>query len=158
MMPSNTPAIPEGMHTITPHIVLRNAAQAIDFYKKAFGAEELGRSLTPDGKIMHAMIRIGDSLLMMNDEFPNMGCSSAETLGGTNVTLHIQTEDVDSLFDRAVKAGAKATMPVADQFWGDRYGQVVDPFGQRWSLATRVEQLTPDEVEARAKAFFAKAG
>lgn len=157
-MPSNTPAIPEGMHTITPHIVLRNAAQAIDFYKKAFGAEELGRSLTPDGKIMHAMIRIGDSLLMMNDEFPNMGCSSAETLGGTNVTLHIQTEDVDSLFDRAVKAGAKATMPVADQFWGDRYGQVVDPFGQRWSLATRVEQLTPDEVEARAKAFFAKAG
>jgi PhnB protein len=158
MMPSKTPAIPEGMHTITPHIVLRNAAQAIDFYKKAFGAEELGRSLTPDGKIMHAMIRIGDSLLMMNDEFPNMGCSSAETLGGTNITLHIQTEDVDSLFDRAVKAGAKATMPVADQFWGDRYGQVTDPFGQRWSLATRVEQLTPEEVEERAKAFFAKAG
>jgi PhnB protein len=158
MMPSKTPAIPEGMHTITPHITLRNAAPAIDFYKKAFGAEELGRSLTPDGKVMHAMIRIGDSLLMMNDEFPNMGSSSAETLGGTNITLHIQTEDVDSLFDRAVKAGAKATMPVADQFWGDRYGQVVDPFGQRWSLATRVEQLTPEEVEARAKAFFAKAG
>jgi uncharacterized glyoxalase superfamily protein PhnB len=146
------------MHTLTPHIVLSDATQAIDFYKKAFGAEELGRSLTPDGKIMHAMIRIGDSLLMMNDEFPNMGCSSAETLGGTNITLHIQTEDVDSLFDRAVKAGAKATMPVADQFWGDRYGQVVDPFGQRWSLATRVEQLTSEEVEARAKAFFAKAG
>ena len=146
------------MHTITPHITLRNAAQAIDFYKQAFAAEELGRSLTPDGKIMHAAIRIGDSLIMMNDEFPNMGCSSAETLGGTNITLHIQTEDVDSLFDRAVKAGAKATMPVADQFWGDRYGQVVDPFGQRWSLATRVEQLTPAEVEARAKAFFAKAG
>jgi PhnB protein len=157
-MPSKTPAIPEGMHTITPHITLRNAAQAIDFYKRAFGAEELGRSLTPDGKIMHAMIRIGNSLLMMNDEFPNMGCSSAETLGGTNVTLHIQTEDVDSLFERAVKAGAKATMPVADQFWGDRYGQVTDPFGQRWSLATRVEQLSPEEVEARAKAFFAKAG
>jgi PhnB protein len=157
-MSSKTPAIPEGMHTITPHITLRNAAQAIDFYKRAFGAEELGRSLTPDGKIMHAMIRIGDSLLMMNDEFPNMGSSSPETLGGTNITLHIQTEDVDSLFDRAVKAGAKATMPVADQFWGDRYGQVVDPFGQRWSLATRVEQLTPEEIEARAKAFFAKAG
>ena len=157
-MPSKTPAIPEGFHTITPHITLRNAAQAIDFYKNAFGAEELGRSLTPDGKIMHAAIRIGDSLIMMNDEFPNMGCSSAETLGGTNITLHIQTEDVDSLFDRAVKAGAKATMPVANQFWGDRYGQVVDPFGQRWSLATRVEQLTPEEVEARAKAFFAKAG
>jgi PhnB protein len=157
-MPSKTPAIPEGMHTITPHITLRNAAQAIDFYKRAFGAEELGRSLTPDGKIMHAAIRVGDSLIMMNDEFPNMNCSSAETLGGTNITLHIQTEDVDSLFDRAVKAGAKATMPVADQFWGDRYGQVVDPFGQRWSLATRVEQLTPAEVEERAKAFFAKAG
>lgn len=157
-MPSKTPAIPEGMHTITPHIVLRDAAQAIDFYKRAFGAEELGRSLTPDGKIMHAMIRIGDSLIMMNDEFPNMGATSAETLGGTNITLHLQTEDVDSLFDRAVKAGAKVTMPVADQFWGDRYGQVVDPFGQRWSLATRVEQLTPDEVEARAKAFFAKTG
>lgn len=157
-MPSKTPAIPEGMHTITPHITLRNAAQAIDFYKRAFGAEELGRSLTPDGKIMHAAIRIGDSLIMMNDEFPNMGSSSAETLGGTSITLHIQTEDVDSLFDRAVKAGAKATMPVADQFWGDRYGQVVDPFGQRWSLATRVEQLTPEEVETRAKAFFAKAG
>jgi uncharacterized glyoxalase superfamily protein PhnB len=87
-----------------------------------------------------------------------MGCASSETLGGTNITLHIQTEDVDSLFDRAVKAGAKATMPVANQFWGDRYGQVVDPFGQRWSLATRVEQLTPEEVESRAKAFFAKAG
>ena len=157
-MPSKTPAIPEGMHTITPHIVLRDAAQAIDFYKRAFGAEELGRSVTPDGKIMHAMIRIGDSLLMMNDEFPNMGCNSAETLGGTNITLHIQTEDVDTLFDRAVKAGAKATMPVTDQFWGDRYGQVTDPFGQRWSLATRVEQLTSEEVEARAKAFFAKAG
>ncbi|HJS99142.1 MAG TPA: VOC family protein [Terriglobales bacterium] len=157
-MPAKTPAIPEGMHTITPHIVLRNAAQAIDFYKTAFGAEELGRNLTPDGKVMHAMIRIGDSLLMMNDEFPNMGCSSAETLGGTNITLHIQTEDVDSLFDRAVKAGAKVTMPVADQFWGDRYGQVTDPFGQRWSLATRVEQLTPEQVEERAKASFAKAG
>jgi uncharacterized glyoxalase superfamily protein PhnB len=137
---------------------LRNAAQAIDFYKQAFGAEELGRSLTPDGKIMHATIRIGDSLLMMNDEFPNMGCPSAETLGGSNITLHIQTEDVDSLFNRAIKAGAKATMPLADQFWGDRYGQVVDPFGQRWSMATRVEQLTAEEVEARAKAFFAKAG
>lgn len=157
-MPAKTPAIPEGMHTITPHITLRNAAQAIDFYKNAFGAQEIGRSLTPDGKIMHAAIRIGDSLIMMNDEFPNMGCSSAETLGGTNITLHIQTEDVDSLFDRAVKAGAKATMPVANQFWGDRYGQVVDPFGQRWSLATRVEELTHEQMEARAKEFFAKAG
>jgi len=157
-MPSKTPAIPEGMHTITPHIALRNAAQAIEFYKKAFGAEELGRSLTPDGKIMHAAIRIGDSLIMMNDEFPNMGSSSAEALGGTNVTLHIQTEDVDSLFDRAVKAGAKPTMPLANQFWGDRYGQVVDPFGQRWSVATRVEQLTPQEIEARAREVFAKAG
>jgi uncharacterized glyoxalase superfamily protein PhnB len=157
-MPSKTPDIPEGFHTITPHITLRNCAQAIDFYKNAFGAEELGRSLTPDGKIMHAAIRIGNSLMMMNDEFPGMGRSSAETLGGTNITLHIQTEDVDRLFDRAVKAGAKPTMPVADQFWGDRYGQVVDPFGQSWSLATRVEQLTPEEVEARAKAFFAKAG
>jgi uncharacterized glyoxalase superfamily protein PhnB len=157
-MPSKTPAIPEGFHSLTPHITLRNAAQAIDFYKQAFGAEELGRSLTPDGKIMHATIRIGDSLLMMNDEFPNMGCPSAETLGGSNITLHIQTEDVDSLFNRAIKAGAKATMPLADQFWGDRYGQVVDPFGQRWSMATRVEQLTAEEVEARAKAFFAKAG
>ena len=157
-MPSKTPAIPEGMHTITPHITLRNAAQAIEFYKKAFGAEEIGRSLTPDGKIMHAAIRIGDSLIMMNDEFPNMGSSSAEALGGTNVTLHIQTEDVDSLFDRAVKAGAKPTMPLANQFWGDRYGQVVDPFGQRWSVATRVEQLTPQEIEARAREVFAKAG
>lgn len=157
-MPSKTSAIPEGMHTLTPHITLRNAAQAIEFYKQAFGAQELGRSLTPDGKVMHAAIRIGDSMIMMNDEFPNMGCNSAETLGGTNITLHIQTEDVDSLFDRAVKAGAKVTMPVSDQFWGDRYGQVVDPFGQRWSLATRVEQLTPAEVEERAKAFFAKAG
>jgi len=157
-MPSKTPAIPEGMHTITPHITLRNAAQAIEFYKKAFGAEELGRSLTPDGKIMHAAVRIGDSLIMMNDEFPNMGSSSAEALGGTNVTLHIQTEDVDSLFDRAVKAGAKPTMPLANQFWGDRYGQVVDPFGQRWSVATRVEQLTPQEIEARAREVFAKAG
>ena len=157
-MPSKVPAIPEGFHTLTAHLTIRNAGQAIDFYKKAFGAQELGRSLTPDGKVMHATIRIGDSLLMMNDEFPNMGCPSAETLGGSNVTLHIQTEDVDSLFEQAVKAGAKPTMPLADQFWGDRYGQVVDPFGQRWSLATRVEQLTAEEVEERAKAFFAKAG
>ena len=157
-MPSKTPAIPEGFHSVTPHITLRDAAQAIDFYKQAFGAKELGRILTPDGKVMHAAIRIGDSLIMMNDEFPGMGCASSETLGGTNITLHIQTEAVDSLFDRAVQAGAKATMQVANQFWGDRYGQVVDPFGQRWSLATRVEQLTPEEVESRAKAFFAKAG
>ena len=153
-MPAKTPAIPEGMHTITPHIVLRNAAQAIDFYKTAFGAEELGRSLTPDGKVMHAMIRIGDSLLMMNDEFPNMGCSSAETLGGTNITLHIQTEDVDSLFDRAVKAGAKVTMPVADQFWGDRYGQITDPFGLTWSIGAQVKKLSDDDIQQAAKAHF----
>ena len=147
--------VPEGVHTITPHLTVKNAAKAIDFYKQVFGAEEVSRNLGPDGKIMHASLKIGDSLLMLNDEFPGQS-TSAETPGGTNVTLHIYTDNVDALFDRAVKAGAKTTMPLADQFWGDRYGQVVDPFGQRWSLATRKEELTPQQVDERARAFFAK--
>src|SRR5438270_13486730 len=147
--------VPEGVHTITPHLTVKNAAKAIDFYKQVFGAEEVSRNLGPDGKIMHASLKIGDSLLMLNDEFPGQS-TSAETPGGTNVTLHIYTDNVDALFDRAVKAGAKTTMPLADQFWGDRYWQVVDPFAQRWSLATRKEDLTPHQVDERARAFFAK--
>ena len=152
-------AVPEGHHTITPHLTIRGAAQAIEFYKKAFGAQELGRSAAPDGKIMHAALKVGDSILYLADEFPGPGGShSPAALKGSPVTLHIYVSDVDALFHRAVAAGAKVTMPLADQFWGDRYGQLEDPFGHRWSLGTRKEDLTREEVDQRAKAFFAKMG
>ncbi|PWT92757.1 MAG: glyoxalase [Acidobacteria bacterium] len=148
--------IPDGFHTVTPHLVVRDAKKALEFYQRAFGAEVLGVSPTPDGKVMHAAIRIGDSLVMLNDEFPDWKVLSPLSLNGTPVTIHLAVQDVDASYDRAVKAGATAAMPVQNQFWGDRYGQVVDPFGHRWSIATRVENLSPDEIEKRAKEFFSK--
>jgi PhnB protein len=144
--------IPKGYHIITPSIVVRGAAEAIEFYKKAFGAKELGRMAGPDGKIMHAEIRIGDSIVMLSDEIPGMGSSAPQTVGGTSSSLMIYTRDVDALFAQAVAAGAKAVMPVGDQFWGDRYGVVSDPFGHRWQLATRKENLTPKEMARRGAA------
>jgi uncharacterized glyoxalase superfamily protein PhnB len=154
-MPKVKP-IPEGFHTITPHIVVKDASKALDFYKKAFGAEELGRHLGPDGKsIMHALVRVGDSMLMLNDEFPDMGCRGPQSIGGTAVTLHLYVQDADKAFERATKAGAKVTMPLLDQFWGDRYGIVTDPFGHMWSIASHIKDLTDAQVAEAAKAAFA---
>jgi PhnB protein len=151
-------AIPEGMHTITTHLVIKGADKAIEFYKKAFGAEVRNDiHHTPDGKVMHAELKIGDSILMLADEFPGMGtASSPVTLGGTTTVLNIYIDNVDQLFDRAVKAGATVTMPLADQFWGDRYGQIKDPFGHAWALGQHVEDVAPDEMERRAKEIFTK--
>lgn len=134
--------IPEGMHSLTPHLVCAGAAAAIDFYKRAFNAEELSRLPGPEGKLMHAALRIGDSVIMMADEFPdcNQGALSA---GGSAIMVHIYTADADRLFDQAVAAGASALMPVTEMFWGDRYGQIRDPFGHRWSIATRVRDVPP---------------
>ena len=152
----NVKPIPEGMHTITPHLTIKGAAKAIEFYKKAFGAQELSRHEVPGGAIMHASIRIGDSVLFLNDEFPQMGCASPQTIGGTSVVLTLYVEDADKFFKRAVDAGAESKMPVADQFWGDRYGMVQDPFGHQWAIATRVENLTPEEMERRGREAMAQ--
>jgi PhnB protein len=155
MTPSVRP-IPEGFHTITPTLTVRNAAKAIDFYKKALGAQELMRMASPDGKIGHAELRIGDSIIFLSDEMPNMGCKSPESVGGSTGTLYLYVQDVDRAFQQAVDAGGKVTMPVSDMFWGDRHGSFVDPFGHTWSLSTHKEDLTADQIEGRAQAFFAQ--
>jgi PhnB protein len=158
-MPGKAKAIPEGFHAVTPHLVTRDAAKAIEFYNWAFGAELQGKSHdSPDGKITHATLKIGDSLLMLADEFPSFGSLSPESLGGSPVVIHLYVEDVDAVFNRAVSAGATSTMPLMDAFWGDRYGQLTDPFGHRWSLATHKENLTDEEVGQRGKAFFENFG
>ena len=145
-MPKVNP-IPKDMHAVTPHLVCAGAADAIEFYKKAFGAVAEGSLPGPNGKIMHAMIRIGGSAVMLVDEMPEWGVLGPKSLKGSPVTIHIYTEDVDKFVDRAVKAGAKVTMPVADQFWGDRYGKLEDPFGHHWSVATHVRDLSSAEIE-----------
>jgi uncharacterized glyoxalase superfamily protein PhnB len=154
---ANVKPVPEGFHTVTPHLVVRDAKKAIDFYQKAFGAQVLNPPhLTPDGKVMHASIKIGDSIIMLADEFPEMGGSSApQSPGNTPLSLHLYVPDVDSTFNRAVSAGAQVKMPVTDMFWGDRYGQVVDPSGHVWSVATHKEEVTPAEMERRGKEMFA---
>ena len=141
--------IPAGMHAITPHLVCADAVAAIDFYVRAFGAVELIRMPAPSGKLMHASIRIGDSVVMLVDEMPDWGALGPLSLKGSPVTLHHYVTDVDAAFAKAVAAGATAAMPVADMFWGDRYGMVVDPFGHKWSLATHIEDLTPEQIAAR---------
>jgi PhnB protein len=145
-------AVPEGYHTITPQLSLDNAADAIDWYKKALGAEELGRSVGPDGKIMHAEIKIGDSRIMIHD--PMMGAKGPKGFGGSPASLWLYVDDSDALFNRAVNAGATVQMPLADQFWGDRGGAVADPSGYTWWIATRKEDLTPAEMKQRAEEFF----
>ncbi|PYU94634.1 MAG: glyoxalase [Acidobacteria bacterium] len=155
-MPGKVKPIPEGFHTLTPHLIVRDAKRAIDFYKRAFGAQQAETHLTPDGKVMHARLKFGDSALMLNDEFPEMGARSPQSLGGSPVTINIYTEDVDRLFNQAVSAGATVVMPLKDQFWGDRYGVVADPFGHKWSLCTHIEDVVPEELEKRAKAAFAE--
>jgi uncharacterized glyoxalase superfamily protein PhnB len=147
---------PAGMHTITPHITVNNAAKAIDFYKQAFGGQELGRSPTPDGRLMHAALRIGDSTLMLNDEFSEMGGCHAPTGGKQPFVLHLYWDDVDKAWDQAVKAGAKVTMPLSNMFWGDRYGHLEDPFGFTWAMASRVEEVSPEEADRRGKEMFKK--
>ena len=139
--------IPDSYHTLTPYMTVRDAARAIEFYKQAFGAVERGVMKGPDGKVMHAELLIGDSIIMLGDEFPEFGSLSPEAIGGASTGLHIYVEDVDASFDRAIKAGAIVEMPVADMFWGDRYGQVEDPFGHRWSIATHVRDATPEEMK-----------
>lgn len=155
-MVGKTEPIPEGFHTLTPYLIVRDAPRAIEFYKQAFGAEVRNVHYTPDGKVMNADLKIGDSIFMLNEEFPAWGSGSPLALGGTSVTVHIYCEDADALFDKAVTAGAKVTMPLMDAFWGDRYGQLEDPFGHRWSVGTHKEELTQQEIEERAKAVFAE--
>jgi PhnB protein len=147
--------IPEGYHTITSNLVVRGGEKAIEFYKKAFGAEEIGRMYAPDGKtIAHAELAIGDSRLFVTDEFPAFGNRSPESLGGNSSSLYLYVEDADAAFRKAVGAGAKMKMPVETMFWGDRMGSVTDPFGHDWSIATRVEDVPPEELERRGAEFF----
>lgn len=157
---SKVKPIPEGFHTITPHLMVRDGAKAIEFYKKAFGAEEIMRMPSPDGKsIMHAELRIGDSLFMLGDEMPQMQRWVAPpSLNGTTVGMALYVADADKAFKRAVDAGASVSLPMADMFWGDRYGKVTDPFGHEWAIATHKEDLTPEEIGKRAEAFFANMG
>jgi PhnB protein len=152
--------IPEGYHSVTPMFVFKDARRAIEFYKLAFGAEERFVMPGPEGKgIMHAELRIGDSIIMMGEENPQHACKSAETLGSSPVSFYVYVENADAAFRRAVEAGATVQMPVEDMFWGDRAGSVGDPFGHSWMLATHTRDLTPEEIEAGAKAAFAeKAG
>lgn len=139
--------IPEGMHSLTPHLVCAGAVDAIQFYIKAFNAVELGRVPTPDGKLMHAMVRIGNSALMLVDEFPNWGTLGPKSLKGSPVTIHLYVESVDAAVEQAVAAGARITMPVADMFWGDRYGVLEDPFGHHWSVATHIHDPSAEEIQ-----------
>ena len=139
--------IPDGMHSLTPHLICADAASAIDFYRRAFGAVETMRLPAPGGKLMHAAVRIGDSTLMLVDEMPEWGALGPRALKGSPVTIHLSVDNVDAVVAQAVAAGAKVTLPVADMFWGDRYGQLEDPYGHRWSVATHIRALSPDEIQ-----------
>ncbi|HEV3142308.1 MAG TPA: VOC family protein, partial [Gemmataceae bacterium] len=150
--------IPEGMHSLTPHLICRNAKAAIDFYKQALGARELNRSLMPGGKIIHATLQIGNSWMFLNDEFPEMGASAPPVGTPPAVTIHLQVPNVDEVFQRAVAAGAKVTMPAMDMFWGDRYGKFQDPFGHEWSVATHIKDVSPQEMEVAMKNMFSGDG
>lgn len=141
--------IPEGFHTITPFLIFQHAMDAIKFYKNAFGAEEVERHMTPDNKVLHAVLKIGNSLFMLSDIMPEFesGVSTPRALKGTTALFHLYVEDVDAAFNQAIKAGAKVHMPVDDMFWGDRYGQLEDPFGHLWSIATHIAEPSMEEVE-----------
>ena len=154
-MPSTAKPSPEGFHTLTPHITVRDAAGAIEFYKKALNAEVLRVSHAPNGKVMHASLKIGDSMLMLNDEFPEWGGSLGPRGEATGFAINVYVKDVDKVFAQAVAAGAVVKMPLMDQFWGDRYGHVVDPYGFRWALATHVRDVSPAEME-KAQAEMAQ--
>ena len=150
--------IPKGFRTVTPYLSINGASAAIDWYKKAFGAKEIVREGTPDGKLMHAQIRIGDSIVMMSDVFPGAGSQSPDVLGNSPVTLQVYVKNVDKLWQQAVDAGAKVTMPLDNQFWGERYGQITDPFGHHWSLSQliKMSKAERDEKQKQAMAMFSQ--
>ena len=150
-MTAKVKPVPDGIHTVTPHLVCADAAKAIDFYKAAFGAQEIHRMPMPDGKLMHAAVRIGDSMVMLVDEMPQWGALGPLALKGSPVTIHLAVPNVDEVVAAAVKAGAVVKMPVADMFWGDRYGIVIDPFGHNWSVATHIRDMTPEEMIAASR-------
>ena len=156
-MPKNAAAIPQGYHTVTPSLMVSGAAEALDFYKKALGAEERGRFPAPDGTIMHAEFKVGDSIIMLGEEMPEHGGKSPKTLGGTPVSLYVYLENVDTAWKRALDAGGKEVMPLADQFWGDRGGCFEDPFGHKWWLAQHTKDLTPEELSQAADQLFSQA-
>jgi PhnB protein len=145
--------IPEGYHSISPSLTCKDAARAIDFYKNALGATELMRSHTPDGKISHAELKIGDSIVFINDE---LGPMTGAVAGTPKMSLFLYVENADAAFGRAIAGGSKVDMPLENQFWGDRFGKITDPFGYQWGIATHVEDLTPEQIGVRAAAFFAK--
>ena len=155
MAPKVNP-IPQGYHTVTPNLTVRNAAKALEFYRNAFGAEETLRMPGPDGKIMHAEFRIGDSDLMLSDEMPNMPSQSPQAYGGTSVGFYVYVNDVDTAWKRAVDAGATPIMPLQDMFWGDRTGALQDPFGHKWNLAQHVGDPTPEEIQRGQEEFLAR--
>jgi PhnB protein len=157
-MPEQVRPVPEGYHTTTPYLTVNDAAGAIDFYKRAFGATEIARMDGPPGKIAHAEIKIGDSMIMLSDEMPGSDVRSPKSLGGTSMSIFLYVEKVDSVFKQAVSAGAKSTMEPADMFWGDRFGKLIDPYGHSWALATHIEDVTPAEMEKRTQAFMAQMG
>ena len=150
--------IPEGYHSVTPYLVMKNAAAAIEFYKKAFGAVELFRMEAPGGKIGHAEIKIGDSPVMLADEYPDMGFRGPESLGGTSVNLMIYVDDVDKIYPEAIAAGGKEMRPLRNQFYGDRSGTLTDPFGHVWTISTHVEDVSEEELAKRAEAAMKEAG
>jgi PhnB protein len=151
---ANVRPIPEGRHAVTPYIVVRDAAKAIDWYKSAFGATEVARMPSPDGKIMHGEIRIGDSLIYVADEFPQMGSKGIQSYGGSPVGIHLYVTNTDQVYERAIKAGAKPAMPPANMFWGDRFAKLTDPYGMSWSIATHIEDVPAEEMGKRAAAAF----
>ena len=156
-MPNPVKPIPDNFHSLTPNLVCRNAAQAIEFYKTVFGATELVRMPGPGGKIMHAELQIGDSRLFVNDSMAKSMPTGPEPGASNPMYLHLYVEDVDTIFNRAIEGGARVDMPLQDMFWGDRYGKLTDPFGQQWGIATHKEDVAPEEMKRRQDAFFAKA-
>ena len=150
--------IPEGYHSVTPYMIVKSAAQALDYYKKALGAIEVMRLADPSGKVMHAEMKIGNSIVMLADEFPEMGAKSPQTIGGSPVGICLYVPNVDQLFKQAIAAGAKEERPVKDQFYGDRSGTLRDPFGHQWTIATHTEDLTPEEIGKRAEEYMKKKG
>jgi PhnB protein len=155
-MSTKVKAIPEGYHSITPALIVKNGTKAIEFYKQAFGATERYRMDGPNGKIGHAELKIGDSIIMLTDEFPEMKCLSPQSIGGSPVSMFLYVEDVDTIFNKAVSAGSRVLDPVKDQFWGDRLGRLEDPFGHVWSISTHKEDLSPAELKKAAESAFAE--
>lgn len=150
-----TKPIPDGFHTVTSSLVVSNSKDAIEFYKKAFDAIEINQYPTPDGKIMHAQIKIGDSFVFLADEFPEMSTRSPTTLGGSTTSLHLYVEDADKIFNQAIEAGAKVVMPIMDAFWGDRFGMLTDPYGHSWAISTHQKDLSDEEMKKASEDFFA---